>query len=380
MTGSKRIVYLTGTRADFGLMLPTLRAIDQSPRLELRLIVTGMHLSDRFGRTEREVRASGLAVERTIPVPIDNDSGHGMGLSTGLITCGVADYLAETRCDALMLLGDRGEMLGAATAALFAGVPIVHVAGGDRSGSVDESIRHSISKLAHIHCVSNDDSRQRLIRMGEDPDRIFDVGAPGLVGLVAPDRVTAVTVRNRYGVQDDEPFVLLLFHPVVQQAPEAGVQWRAIFDALAEHPFRCVALMPNADHGTTAIRNEIESMQNAGRLSVIDHMPRANYLALLAEGRFLIGNSSSGIIEAATLGTPVVNVGERQAGRLRSANVFDAPPEKDAINQAIRNALAFDPHGLRNVYGEPHADIKIREILEATDFSDSRLRMKIISY
>ncbi|ABF53288.1 UDP-N-acetylglucosamine 2-epimerase [Sphingopyxis alaskensis] len=380
MTSPKRIVYLTGTRADFGLMLPTLRAIDRSPHLELELLVTGMHLSDRFGRTEREVEAAGLKIGRRIPVPIDDDSGHGMGVSTGLITCAVADYLAETACDVLLLLGDRGEMLAAATAGLFADVPIVHVAGGDRSGSVDESIRHAISKLAHIHCVSNEDARQRLIRMGEDPDRIFDVGAPGLVGLKKPDRATAAMVRNRYGIDDEESFVLVLFHPVVQQAAEAGAQWRAMFDALAGLPFRYVALMPNADHGTTSIRTEIEAMRDAGQLTTIDHMPRADYLALLAECRFLIGNSSSGIVEAATFGTPVVNVGDRQFGRLRSANVFDAPPESGAIGRAIEKAIGFDPQGLRNVYGDPHADIRICEILEKTDFSASALRMKTISY
>lgn len=380
MTTRKRLAYLTGTRADFGLMEPILQAIAASPVLELELVVTGMHLSDHFGRTEREIEASGLPIAARIEVPIDDDSGRGMGVATGMVTCGMADYLADHPRDGLIVLGDRGEMLAGATAALFAGVPIIHVAGGERSGSVDESIRHAISKLAHVHCVAAQDGEQRLIGMGEEPWRIHRVGAPGLAGLEALASVAREDLAARYGFDPARSYALLLFHPVVQDADLAGDQWRAIFAALVPTGLQVLVLMPNADHGTGAIRAAIDDVIAQGRAIGIAHMPRADYASALRHAAFLIGNSSSGIVEAAAFGTPVVNVGDRQHGRLRSANVFDCPCEVPAIAAAITQAENFDASGLVNVYGEPTADRRIRDVLEQLDLADPALRKKIMPY
>lgn len=372
----QRITYLTGTRADFGLMRRCLDRIASTPELSVELLVTGMHLSSRFGLTVREIEESGHTIASRIAVPIDDDSGRGMGVSTGLITCAVADYLASGRCDALLLLGDRGEMLAGATAALFAGTPIVHVSGGDVSGSVDDSIRHAVSKISHIHCVSNQESSERLMRMGEMPSRIFNIGAPGLVGLRRPPSSVLREVCDRYGFAGPDSFAMLLFHPIVQEAELAGQQWRTIFEALSSFDVECLALLPNADHGTNAIREEIQSMSSLGRLAMIDHLPREDYLALLAASKFLIGNSSSGIVEAASLGTPVVNVGERQFGRLRSSNVIDTSTDYNAICNAIKSALSFVSRDFENVYGAGDADIRLAEVLVGTDFSDPDLIIK----
>jgi GDP/UDP-N,N'-diacetylbacillosamine 2-epimerase (hydrolysing) len=373
---TRRLTYLTGTRADFGLMQRVLEEIAAAPGLELELVVTGMHLSDRFGRTGREVEASGLPIARRIDVPVDEDSGRAMAVAAGLVTSGMADYFAERPRDGLLVLGDRGEMLAGAIAALYADVPIVHIAGGERSGSVDESIRHAISKLAHLHCVAVEDGRQRLLNMGEEPWRIHVTGTPGLAGLRELASVGREELAARYGFDPARPFALLLFHPVVQDAAEAGAQWRSIFAALAGGELQVLALLPNADHGTESIRAAI----GESGLIPIDHMPRADYVSALRHADFLIGNSSSGIIEAATLGTAVVNVGDRQDGRLRSANVFDAGANPDSIAAAIGRARAFDGAGLVNVYGEPHADRRIRALLEETDLGDRRLRKKVMTY
>jgi GDP/UDP-N,N'-diacetylbacillosamine 2-epimerase (hydrolysing) len=372
----QRITYLTGTRADFGLMRRCLDRIADTPELTVELLVTGMHLSERFGLTVGEVEESGHSIASRIAVPIDDDSGRGMGVSAGLVTSAVAEYLSAGRCDALLLLGDRGEMLAGATAALFAGIPIVHVAGGDVSGSVDDSIRHAISKISHLHCVSNQRAAERLVRMGEMPSRIFNVGAPGLVGLGRPSPQVLKEVSVRYGLGGPGSFAMLLFHPVVQEAALAGQQWRTIFEALTRHDVQCLALLPNADHGTNAIRTEIESMSNSGRLIMVDHLPREDYIALLAASRFLIGNSSSGIVEAASLATPVVNVGERQLGRLRSANVIDTSTDYNDISNAINAALCFESTGLQNVYGKGDADRRLAEVLVGTDFADPELMIK----
>lgn len=380
MTVPKRLAYLTGTRADFGLMEPILQALAESPVLDLELVVTGMHLSDRFSRTEREIEESGLPIAARIAVPIDDDSGRGMGLAAGMVTCGMADYLAERPRDGLILLGDRGEMLAGATAALFAGVPIIHIAGGERSGSVDESIRHAISKLAHVHCVAAEDGVQRLIGMGEEPWRIHRVGAAGLAGLNELASVPQAELAARYRFDPAKPFAVLLFHPVVQDADKAGDQWRAIFAALEPAGVQVLVLMPNADHGTGAIRAAIDEVIAQGRAIGIAHMPRADYASALRNAAFLIGNSSSGIIEAATFGTPVVNVGDRQHGRLRSANVFDCPCEVLAIAAAIAEAKNFNASGLVNVYGEASADRRICNLLEQLDLADPTLRKKIMPY
>ena len=372
----RRLTYLTGTRADFGLMQRVLEEIAASSGLELELVVTGMHLSDRFGRTEREIEATGLPIARRIEVPIDEDSGRAMGVAAGLVTAGMADYFAERPRDGLLVLGDRGEMLAGATAALFAGVPIIHIAGGERSGSVDESIRHAISKLAHLHCVAVEDYRQRLLAMGEEPWRIHVTGTPGLAGLEELAKVGRAELAARYGFDPARPFALLLFHPVVQDAAEAGAQWQAIFAALAKEELQVLALLPNADHGTDGIRGAI----GESGLIPIEHMPRGDYVSALRHAEFLIGNSSSGIIEAATLGTAVVNVGDRQDGRLRSFNVFDAEATPESVAAAIARARAFDPAGLVNAYGEPHADQRIRALLEDTDLADRRLRKKVLTY
>lgn len=381
MTVRKRITYLSGTRADFGLMRPVLDSIAQSDLLDLEVVVTGMHLSERFGRTEADIVASGHSIARRIEVPIDDDSGRAMGVAAGRVTEAMSAYLAETPRDALLLLGDRGEMLAGAIAALFAGTAIVHVAGGERSGSVDESIRHAISKLAHIHCVSADDSRKRLVGMGEDPARIHVVGAPGLVGLSVLASHSRDELARIYGFDSDRPYALLLFHPVVQDAAKAEIQWREILDALAGKHLQILCLMPNADHGASAIRSAIETAAlGDDALIPIVHMPRAHYLSALRHAEFLIGNSSSGIVEAASLGTPVVNVGDRQHGRLRNANVFDVDCSAAQIRHAIDAAEKFDAIGLSNVYGAGCADRQIRDVLETVDFHDPALFKKVMPY
>ncbi|MDP4540579.1 UDP-N-acetylglucosamine 2-epimerase [Qipengyuania sp. DY56-A-20] len=376
----KRLTYLSGTRADFGLMERTLKRIASSDQFDLELVVTGMHLSDRFGRTEREVTASGLRVALRIDVPIDEDSSRGMGVAAGIITSAMANYFAERPRDGIILLGDRGEMLSAAIAALYASVPVIHIAGGERSGSVDESIRHAITKLAHVHLVSTEDGRRRVIGLGEQPGQVHRVGAPGLAGLLDCATTDLGELARKYGFDPARPYALLLHHPVVQDAQSAGDQWRAIFAALEKTDLQVVALLPNADYGTDAIRREIDRQTSTKRLIKIEHMPRSDYVSALRHARFLIGNSSSGIVEAATLQTPVVNIGDRQAERLRSANVFDASYEPASIACAIDLAEKFDPAGLVNVFGGSDADTRICEILAAKDLSDPDLLKKSMTY
>lgn len=360
---SRKLLYLTGTRADFGLMLPTLRRLAVTPGLELGLCVTGMHLSERFGMTVREVEASGLPIVARIPANADDDSRLGMSRLGAAVSLGMVEVLDTHRPDVLLLLGDRVEMLAAAVPAMLAGVPIAHLCGGERSGTVDDAMRHAISKLAHLHFVATEEAGQRLVRMGEEEQRVHVVGTPGLVGIESLATTSRDALVRRFDLSD-RPLAAVLFHPVVQDEALAGEQCLALLDAVKAEGFQAVCLLPNADTGNTRVRQVIERFcaESAG-FRPVTHLARTDYVSLLAACDLLIGNSSSGIIEAATFGTPVVNVGDRQMNRERNANVVDAGTSVAEIREAIHTSLARPRRRGHNVYGDGRTDERVASIL-----------------
>ncbi|HEY0824374.1 MAG TPA: UDP-N-acetylglucosamine 2-epimerase, partial [Ramlibacter sp.] len=241
----RRILYLSGPRADFGLMASTLKRIAATPGLQLQVAVTGTHLSAQHGHTVDEVRASGLPIAGEIPVDVLTRTGASMALAIAEVLRGITALLERERPDALLLLGDRGEMLAGAIAALHVGVSCVHVHGGERSGTVDEPVRHAISKLASYHFAATEGARERLRRMGEPAERIFLTGAPGVDGLEAMGDIPREQCLRELGLPADAEFVLALFHPVVQQAAEAPAQARAVMQALRELGLPVLWLDPN---------------------------------------------------------------------------------------------------------------------------------------
>ena len=362
----RRIAYLTGTRADFGLMASTLRRLQATPGVEVSVLVTGMHLSPACGDTVREVQASGLPIAASVPVNIDERTPEAMATSVGVALQGLTQALAAHRPDLLLVLGDRGEMLAGAIAALHLGIPIAHLHGGERSGTVDEPIRHAITKLSHLHLVASEESRERVVRMGEAPGQVHVVGAPSLDDIVGRAPVDRAALLQRLGLPAGARYALVLFHPVVQEAEDAGRQTRALLRALGDEVLsqglHAVWLAPNADAGSAAI---VDEMRQAGaqRLRCITHLPRGDYLDALQGAQLLLGNSSSGIIEAASFGTPVVNVGTRQRLRQRNANTIDCGADAPEIASALRQALAHGRHEPRNVYGDGHAGERIAHLL-----------------
>ncbi len=377
---TRRVLYLTGTRADFGLMLPTLRAIHAQPSMAVELAVTGMHLSRRFGHTRDEVEASGLPVVATLPAEVDDDSGDAMAQAAAAVATGYAALLAQRRPDLCLLLGDRWEMLAAALCATLAGRPIVHVCGGERSGSVDDAMRHAISKLAHLHCAATEGARQRLLGLGEAPERIHVVGAPGLVGLEALASRPRADWAAAHGLDPARPLAAVLFHPVVQDAALAGRQVQAVLEAVHARGLQALCLMPNADAGHSRIRDAIErACAEWPGFRAVTHLPRADYVSLVAGADLLVGNSSSGIVEAASFGTPVVNVGDRQAGRERNANTVDCEAEPGAVAAAIVQALRHPRTDRRNVYGDGRTDRRIAELLAGLRLDEALLK-KTMSY
>lgn len=362
----RSIFYLTGTRADFGLIRSTLKAIDDHPELSVGVIVTGMHLDSRFGLTVSEVMESGLKIVARIEHRLEDESGS-MARGIADVIQGVVTTLLRERPDIMLLLGDRGEMLAAAIAALHLNIPIAHIHGGERSGTVDEPIRHAISKLSHIHLVATAESAERLRRMGERPDTIHVVGAPGLDGLIDEVRQNrAQLIKTFRLVADNRPLALVVHHPVVQEGDQGADEVTAIIDALLNRKYQIIALQPNSDQGSGAIRGVYERYNQMGAIVLETHFPRSTFVSWVAIADVLIGNSSAGIIEAASFGTPVINVGTRQALRQRNANVIDADPTPPAISKALEQAELLGRLSPANVYGDGTAAKRIARVLAET--------------
>lgn len=369
---TRRILYLSGTRADFGLMRHSLRTAAAHPALDVAVAVTGMHLHPDYGHTVDEIAASGLALAARIPSDVQARDRSGMARAVGQTLLGLVDVLAAERPDALLLLGDRGEMLAGATAALHLGVPAIHIHGGERSGTVDEPMRHAISKLAALHFCATTESRERLIAMGEEPRRVHVVGAPGLDDLGAALTAPRASALDALGLEAGRPYALVVFHPVVQEAEDAAQQTGALLEGLraagAGTDFDVIWLAPNADAGSGHIVQALEAQRWPG-LKRITHLPRPAYLAALRHAAVLVGNSSSGIIEAASFGTPVVNVGTRQNLRERNANTADVPVEAASIATAVRTSIAHGPWPPHNVYGDGQTAARIAHLLATLPLS-----------
>lgn len=360
----RKLCYVSGTRADFGLIRSTLQRAAADPRLQVGICVTGMHLQPQYGETITEIEASGLPIVARIPACIDGSGGAAMARALATELAGLVDAFLHERPDVVLLLGDRGEMLAGALAALHLNIPLIHLHGGELSGTVDEPIRHAISKLSHYHFTATQGARERLIRMGELPERIFVSGAPGLDGISAGTKIERDQFFEAQGFSPARPLALLLFHPVLQEAHLAEEQTRQILAALDTTHCQVLALMPNADAGGIQVGVALEqwaSGRTGTRLQ--KHLPRHDYLSWLANADLLIGNSSSGIIEAASFGIPVVNIGSRQEGRERSGNVLDVGHSSPALVSAISTALARGRQPVINVYGDGHAGERIVEWL-----------------
>jgi GDP/UDP-N,N'-diacetylbacillosamine 2-epimerase (hydrolysing) len=375
----RRICYVSGTRADYGLMERTLRAIAADPRLELGIIATGMHLSAAHGGTVREIEASGLPLVGRVPVDVEPPTGATMARNIGQMLSAFVPLLQDFDPQVTLLLGDRGEMLAGALAAIHLNVPVAHIHGGERSGTVDEPVRHAISKLSHFHFTATADARERLVRMGERPEHVWVTGAPGLDGLEQMGTRSREDLARGAGLDPGRPIALFMFHPVLQEAASAGEQARAAVDSLRGAGLQVLALLPNADAGSDAIRAHLAERAAAGEVKLVTHLPRADFVAWMAAADLMVGNSSSGIIEAATFGTPVVNIGMRQNLRERNANVVDCAAEPGAIAEALASALRRGRLPRHNVYGDGAAAARIVDLL-ATVPLDAQVLMKTNAY
>jgi GDP/UDP-N,N'-diacetylbacillosamine 2-epimerase (hydrolysing) len=369
----RRVCFVTGTRAEFGLMRTTLAAIRANPKLRLQIIATGMHLSVEHGKTVQTIRREGWKVDATVPWRGAARPGE-VAVATGKAIAGLAQKFAKLKTEIVLVVGDRVEAFAAAAAGQIAGLVVAHVHGGDRAlGQVDDSLRHAITKLSHIHFPATLASARRIKKLGEDAWRIHLVGSPGVDGIL----VAASSVKRR------DRYALLVLHPTDTDVAGEARRAAMVLGAVRKIGFdQTIIVYPNNDPGSKGIIGCWESSADFKRETVLRDVSRAVFLALLRDAAVLVGNSSSGIIEAASFGTPVLDIGVRQAGRERSGNVKNVAFSSAAIERELQRIWNGGPprrFGKRNVYGGNGAGGKIAKVMGEI-LVDDRLKRKLIVY
>lgn len=373
----RKILYVTGTRADYGLMKSVLRAIDKHPKLELTIVVTGMHLMEEFGSTVEEVKKDGFEIHE-IDATYEKDNNESMANFIGKFIQLLTKKVTEIKPDIILLLGDRGEMLAGAIVGTYLTIPIAHLAGGDITSTVDEHARHAITKLAHIHFPATEKSAERLIKMGEDPSNIFVVGAPGLDSILNEELIEPQKIAKHYKLELSKPILLAIQHPTTE-VEDASDQIHETLEAILELKHQTVLIYPNADAGG---RRMIEVIKKYPFIKAFKSIPHKEYLSLMKMASVLTGNSSSGIIEAPSFGLPVVNIGSRQEGRERAENVIDVDYNKEQIKAAIKKALYDEDFkekvkNCKNPYGDGKAGVRIADVLNKIKIDKTLLQKKL---
>lgn len=378
----RTIGVVTVARSDYGYYLPLLRQIEADPDLRLSLIVGGMHLSPEFGLSVRNIEKDGFEIAERVELLLSTDTPAGIAKSIGLGVIGFSQAYARLRPDLLVLLGDRFEMLAAAIGMLPFAVPLAHIAGGETTeGATDEAVRHSITKMSHLHFVSTEDYRRRVIQMGEEPWRVTVSGAPSLDNLERMEILSPAELESRIGLPLQPAPLLVTFHPVTLEHDDTDEHLSELFAALeACGGLPIIFTFPNADtHNSSIIAAINEYVSTHENSRVVINLGTQGYFSLMKHALAMVGNSSSGIIEAASFKLPVVNIGNRQRGRLHDRNVLDVPCQRAAILTAIHQAISPEfrrsLEGLANPYGDGKASDRIMQVLRETRL-DRKLLVK----
>ena len=372
---------VTVARSDFGMYVPVLHCIQADPDLKLHLIVSGMHLAPEFGSTVKDIESDGFEIGQRVEMLLSSDTPEGVAKSMGLGVIGYAQAYARVRPDILVVLGDRFEMHAAALAALPFKIPIAHIHGGELTqGAMDDALRHSMTKLSHLHFVSTEEYAQRVRQLGEEPWRITVSGSPSLDNLHSVTLLTVLELEARYGLRLEPSPLLVTFHPVTLEYEQTEWHMQELLAALDSSGMPVIFTQPNADtNGRRAAQMAQEFVQTHSSAWMVDNLGTTAYFSLMSLAAAMVGNSSSGIIEAPSFGLPVVNIGTRQRGRVRGANVIQVGYCREAILNGIQKALQPEFRnslkGRSNPYGDGRASAKIVERLKSVEL-DHRLIMK----
>jgi UDP-hydrolysing UDP-N-acetyl-D-glucosamine 2-epimerase len=364
----RKICIATGTRAEYGLLSTLMKNIQQDPGLTLQIIATGMHLSPEFGLTYREIEHDGFKIDAKVEMLLSSDTPVGIAKSIGLGVVGFADAFERLRPDMLVLLGDRFELLAAAQAALVARIPVAHIAGGDTTeGAFDESIRHSITKMAHLHFVTNEDSARRVRQLGENPDQVHMVGNPGIDRILQMKRLSRTELESALNFAFRKKNLLVTFHPATLDAVPPEVQFQDLLAALDRlgNETGLLFTKPNADTGGRKLMQMIDDYVAAhSHAAAFTSLGQLRYFSVIAQVDAVVGNSSSGLYEVPSFKKPTVNIGDRQKGRLLASSVITCRPEAGDIEQAIKEAYHRDCSATVNPYGDGNSSSRIVAVIK----------------
>ena len=377
-----KIAVITGTRAEYGVLSPLLHSIKNSSSIKPLIIVTSMHLLKEFGYTIKEIEEDGSEIVATIDNLSSDDTNTAMAKSVGKCIESMADVFEKIRPDMVLVTGDRGEMLAGAIAAAYMNIPVAHIQGGDVSGNIDDIARHAITKFAHIHFTATKKSWERIIKMGEEPWRIHVVGAPALDPILNKKLIEPEGLAKIYGLDLSKPILLVLQHPVTLESEETGAQIKETLDAVVELKHQTILIYPNADPGGRRMIQVIKKYEKYPFIKAFKTLSHLEYISLMKVVSVLIGNSSSGIIEAPSFHLPVVNIGTRQEGREMAENIIDVSYNKNEIIKAVKKALYDNEFKKKvkkclNPYGHGKAGKRIMKILSEIKIDDKLLRKKI---
>ncbi len=367
----KTICVFTATRAEYGLLKTIIKTLIADGTFNIKVVATAAHLSPEFGMTYQEIEDDGIRIDRKIETLLSSDTPSAISKSMGLTMIGFADYFAETKPDAFMVLGDRYETLAASCAAFNARIPIIHLYGGDTTeGAVDEAYRHSISKMAYLHLVSTEEYRKRVIQLGEAPDRVFEVGEIGIENTLHTKLLSLKELSKSLGIELSSNYALGTFHPVTLENNSAEKQIKALLKALSKHKdMQFVFTKANADVNGRIINKLLEDYCKKQRnFHLFSSLGTLRYLSAIKHAKFVIGNSSSGLIEVPSFKIPTINIGDRQKGRLMPSSVICCEPTQSDIEKAINTALSPEFREIAsktsNPYGDGNTSKKIVKIIK----------------
>lgn len=377
-----KIFVVTGTRADYGIYFPLLTELQGRANVELGLIVTGMHLSPYYGNTVDLIVEDGFSIIGKVDNLLQAPTEANMSKSVGLGILGMTDILQDNQPDVVIVLGDRGEMLAASIAASHLNIPVAHIHGGEVSGSIDESVRHAITKMSHLHFSATAMSAERIVKMGEDPWRVHRLGAPRLDTILNSELPDLQEVKKKYHLEEVEDYYLFVYHPVTTELMGLKEQVLVCLQALMATSKDVIIIRPNSDAGNHVIIEAYDEFITYEKFHFVTNFSPIEYLTILSQCKALVGNSSSGIIEAASFHKPVINIGNRQKGREQSDNVINVKEDQTEIQQALEKTMS--PHyqerlnSVENVYGDGNSVRRMTEVLLRID--KQKLINKMIAY
>lgn len=369
----KIISILTASRAEYGLLRPLIKKLVKVKEFDIRIVVTGMHLSGEYGYTYKEIEEDKFLIDKKIEILLTSDSNASISKSMGLAMISFSDYFEELKPDLLLVLGDRYETLAVCIAAMNARIPIAHLYGGETTeGAIDESIRHAITKMSYIHFTSTAEYRKRVVQLGEEPERVYEVGAIGIENIMNEPLLSKQELEKSLHFDLTRPYAIITFHPVTLESEKSEKQFLELLNAIEEHKeLNYIMTKANADAGGKIINQLIDNYERENNNVISFHsLGMIRYLSALKFAKMVIGNSSSGLLEAPTFKIPTINIGDRQRGRIVCDSIINCKPIAKDIDYAINRAQSLEfkkiVDNVRNPYGDGNTSDKIVNVLQET--------------